>query len=139
MLKDNIQFTKSNYQQIFDEYATAVRNKNIPDDQYFINHHDENIAKLTIDLISTPYILSKNWEIKHKIFINTESHQLKHTVVTSVLSFKLRKIEQMIHKNELEIKAAVNHENILALLEKEKKLLEAKVLISSNLGRIITK
>lgn len=85
-------FKNITYQQIFEEFIKLSENNIIPDENYFLNHTDENIKKVTIDLITSPHTLSKNWEDMHQIFIEPEEKKLGEVVKSAVLSLKLKRI-----------------------------------------------
>lgn len=136
---DNISFQNKLYQLIFNEFVSVLEDDFIPDDQFFINHKDEKISKLSIDIISSKYELSKNWEEKKSIYTETEEQKLKETVITSLLALKAKKIDIIILENQKEISKAENDEEIVILLEKQKSLKNISKIINAQLGRIITK
>ncbi len=93
---DDLKFSNSTYQKIFDEYAEFISEDQLPDEKYFINHSSRKLSSTAIDLLTSPYELSDKWEIVARIEVLTESKKLKNAVVHSVLSFKAKKIEQLI-------------------------------------------
>ena len=135
---DEIYFQNATYQLIFNEYESAIEKDFIPDEQYFINHADEKISQLTIELISTPYELSPNW-LKKRIFVKTEKDRLKLLVVSSVLSFKAKKVDKMIIDNRKEIQKAGNDEDRIILQQKHISLKNISMDINRKLSRIIIK
>ncbi|MHC1706445.1 MAG: DNA primase [Bacteroidales bacterium] len=137
--KDALTFSNPLYQRIFDEFSFQLKENLIPDEKYFINHPDAEISKITVDLVSSPYALSKNWLEKKKITVVTEKQILADAVASSVLSFKLRKIEKMMSENQKIIKAALSEEEAIVLMEQQKFLTHVKKVISEKLGRIITR
>jgi DNA primase len=139
IINDEFAFNNKNYQLIFDVFVEAISQDSLPNDQYFMHHADENIRNTAINLISSPYSLSENWQKMHRIFVPTEdeTHILEASVNHSVFSFKLKKIEAMLASNAKEIKELNNDEDIIILMEKQKRLLNIKKMISSALGRII--
>ncbi len=135
---DEIYFQNATYQLIFNEYESAIEKGFIPDEQYFINHADEKISQLTIELISSPYELSPNW-IKKRILVKTEKDRLKLLVVSSVLSFKAKKVDKMIIDNQKEIQKASNDEDRIILQQKHISLKNISRDINRKLSRIIIK
>ncbi|MCK4407159.1 MAG: hypothetical protein KAV44_05755, partial [Bacteroidales bacterium] len=107
-------------------------------EQYFINHADEKISQLTIELISSPYELSPNW-LKKRILVKTEKDRLKLLVVSSVLSFKAKKVDKMIIDNQKEIQKASNDEDRIILQQKHISLKNISRDINRKLSRIIIK
>ncbi|MCK4639071.1 MAG: DNA primase, partial [Bacteroidales bacterium] len=135
---DEIYFQNATYQLIFNEYESAIEKGFIPDEQYFINHADEKISQLTIELISSPYELSPNW-LKKRILVKTEKDRLKLLVVSSVLSFKAKKVDKMIIDNQKEIQKASNDEDRIILQQKHISLKNISRDINRKLSRIIIK
>ena len=72
---DNIVLDNAVYKNVYNEFVTQLDNNKIPDSKYFLNHEDNAISLLTIDLISSPYALA-NWE-RHSIYTNMEEDDLK--------------------------------------------------------------
>ncbi|MCX6232148.1 MAG: DNA primase [Bacteroidetes bacterium] len=139
ILCDEFSFNNKNYQLIFNAFAEAIAADSLPNDQHFMHHADENIRNTAINLISSPYSLSENWQKMHRIFVPTEDETLilEESVNHSVYSFKLKKIEAMLASNAKEIKELTNDEDVIILMEKQKRLLTIKKMISAALGRII--
>ncbi|MEZ5082902.1 MAG: hypothetical protein R2750_05575 [Bacteroidales bacterium] len=87
-------------------------------------------------------MLSDNWETIARIEVATEGMKLKTAVVNSVLSFKAKKIDQMIAENQLKIKGKTNEkefEEIQELLKKQQELKGISKQINLQLGRVITR
>lgn len=139
---DDISFSNPVYQKIFDEYGDYITKDEFPDDKYFINHNSKKVSAATIDLLTSPYELSDNWELVARIEVITEAKKLRDAVVHSLLSFKAKKIEQQIAGNQLEIKKAEeaeNYEDIPILLIKQQDLKAISRDINKQLGRIVTR
>ena len=136
--KDDISFQNLEYQLIFDEYASELEKGNIPDQKHFSLHTNERISKTTIDLISTPYELSKNWKANH-IYITTEDEKLHVTATASLLSFKSKKVDQIILDIQEKIKGTTEEATVNELLEELLQYKTASLEINSKLGRIVTK
>ena len=72
----------------------------------------------------------------------TEAKLLKNAVVHSVLSFKAKKIEQLIAKNQQTLKQTEQderYEEIPELLKKQQELKSISKDINKQLGRVITR
>ncbi len=141
--QDEIRFQDKLYQKIFDEYAKKItEGQELPDEQFFINHNSRDLASQAIDLLTSPYELSPKWETVARIDVTTEAEKLKQAVVNSVLSFKAKKIEQLIAENQQEIKEADDqekYEDLSILMKKQQALKEISKTINSRLGRVITR
>ena len=64
------------------------------------------LSAKAIDLLTSPYELSEKWESVARIDVVTENQKIKTAVVNAVLSFKAKKIEQLIAQNQDELKKA---------------------------------
>lgn len=136
---DDIEFHTPIYKQIFDLTSHQLDAGIIPDDQYFLYNNNPAISELASTLIIPKYELH-DWP-RVKIIVPREEDKLKFSVMHAVLSMKLRKLEQMIDKNEKEIfhtyqTHGVNSETD-ELSKTHDSLLIKKKLISSELGRIV--
>jgi len=138
ILEDELCFKDPNYQYIFDKYMHELENDVIPTEKYFINHPDPKIARLCVNLVASPYELSKRWEQNH-ISTKSEHRFLKQAIGSSMLAFKAKKVDQLIIENQQEIKEAIDEEEIIVLLHKQQMLKEASREINARLGRIVTK
>lgn len=139
ILSEEFSFNNQAYQLIFNEYVKAIKSDKLPTDQFFTNHPDSIIRKTAINLLSSSYMLSDNWQEMHRISVPTEEKTivLEQSVNHSVFSFKLKKVEEMLAKNAKEIKELGNDEDFIILMEKQKRLIAAKKMISAALGRIV--
>ncbi len=140
--RDEIKFSDPVYQKIFDEYVEFISKEELPDEKYFINHTNKKMSSAAIDLLTSPYELSDNWEIVARIEVVTEMSRLKEAVVNSVLSFKAKKIEHLIRENQEKIRKAEeaeNHEEIPELMKKQRDLKTISNSINNQLGRIVTR
>lgn len=135
---DEITFSNPIYQKVFDEFANYLEKGIILTENDFIQHEDKEIAQLAVDLMSTQYELSINWQ-KFKIPVRTEVDNLKELITSTVLSFKEKKVDQMILENQAEMKKVNSEEDNLILQKKHVTLKEISRKINSELSRIITR
>lgn len=135
--QDQIVFTLPGHQKVFDEFVRMQELNTIPDLNFFTHHHDEEISKLVIDLVTIPYTLS-DWE-RHFIFIQLEDKMLKQTAQHAVYALKLRKVEIMLHENQKHIRIEEDEASLMRLMQEAKDLLEAKKFFSGMLGRVVVR
>ena len=136
---DEIKFNNTIYQKIFEEYNTFISNEDLPDEKHFINHENKKISSASIDLLTSPYELSDKWESVARIEVITEAKKLKLAVINAVLSFKAKKVEQLIEDNKIKIKEEQNDEDIMLLLKQQQELKLISKNINRQLGRVITR
>ncbi|MCF8367500.1 MAG: DNA primase [Bacteroidales bacterium] len=139
---DEITFSNERFQKIYEEYIDFIDRGELPSESHFINHKSKNISSVAIDLLTTPYQLSDKWESVARIEVFTEFQKLKQAVFNSVLSFKAKKIEQLIAEVQEKIKHAndaEHYEDMILLMKRQKELKDISKDINLQLGRVITK
>jgi len=144
ILADKLHFENATCGAIFEAYVKARIERTYPTGVQFVNHPDELVGKLAVDLLSTPYTLSKNWGIRHRIHVAGEEEILKQMVVQAVYSFKLRKLEKMIENTQQELKDLeqsqdYDQEDLIRLLESAKQLKNTRSAFARELNRIVTR
>jgi len=71
---------------------------------HFINHPDERLRSLAIDLLQTPYELSDNWQKMHDVPITEKQFLVRKDIVKSISLLKLKKIIRMKQEVDNRIK-----------------------------------
>lgn len=71
--------------------------------------------------------------------MKVESDNMKKLVSSSVLSFKSKKVDQMILDKQREMNETDNHDDYVILLQESMSLKEISVRINKDLTRVITK
>ena len=137
LINDEIGFNDPVNRKIFEVYDQALNTGDIPDDQFFISHEDEQVSQLAIDLLSTPYKLDR-WE-KHGIFVKREEDKLKLTVQYAILRYKDLIIDARRKEIQNQLKEEQDIDNQLILLKKKKHWDDLRVQINKMLGIVIAK
>jgi len=102
---DELDFTNSQFQMIFDTCAEELKTNPEIDYRKLTNHPDNAISGPVIDLIATKYTFSPNWE-KRKIRLLQEHEVLDFLIPNSILSFKVKRVRQVMREIEEKIKDA---------------------------------
>ncbi len=136
LMESEYEFQYPLYQKIYEEYREAFQNNIIIEDQYFINHPDEQISDLAIKLITTPYSISPNWEIKAGISTLSEREVLKDLSIQALLNLRIRNLELAIEHKQRELEAA-SEIDAMMILEQLRLLSQMKTDLAKDLGRII--
>lgn len=144
ILEDKLDFENPQCKAIFETFAGALKTGFAPGKQTFLNHPDEKIKTLAIDMQTTPYTFSSNWEDRHRIYVSSEEEVLKTVVIEAVYSFKLKKLEKMIMANQKLMKDqaesdAPNQETLLKLMETDRSLKTIRSAFARALNRVVTK
>ncbi len=134
---DELDFTNAQYQQIFDTCVNELKNNPDIDYRKLTNHPDNAISGPVIDLIATKYTFSPNWE-KRKIRLLQEHEVLDFLIPNSILSFKSKRVRQILKELLEKIKTAESDEVSIDL---QKQFMNAKrianLIDGGQLGRTI--
>lgn len=113
--------------------------------EIFIQHKNSKIAELAINVISTPYEYSANWE-KLNVFLSSQKMPEENHVAdakSGILRFKLKKIERLMEKNQAEIKkiqeSGADLEELLKLLKVQQKLIQMRGDIAREQNTVVLK
>ncbi len=142
VMEDELEFQHPVYRQIFEIVKDLVdRNMKI-DSNVFIMNENVEISSLAVDMLTDDYDdkMSKLWS-KNDVKLETEEMKLKVIVPELIVSFKNRKVLDLIKETQDEIKSAQDNkhnESITLLIQKIQILNELRKNISKQLGdRII--
>jgi len=136
---DNISFFNNTYSKIFSEYQLLVEQKVSVSQQHFLSHQDPEIQRMAVDLVSEPYTLSKHWEEKHNIFVQSEENLLKQTYLSAVTSLKIKFVISMIKQIQEQLKEAQDPQELEHLMKMIIDLNDTKGKLSQFQGRVILK
>jgi DNA primase len=136
--RDKIVLENPVYQKIYQEFLDASEKGITLNQAHFIAHPEKEVSAVAIDLVSTPYSLSENWE-KHGIQVQTEEMLMKKSVLGAVYSLKVKKLTRLILEGQKSLKGPHTDEEINSILEKQRELNELKKQFASLLGRIVLK
>ena len=134
---DNLILENLLYNTVYSEFVNQIEKNNIPDFNYFLCLDNPAINSLTVDLVSTPYSLSR-WE-DHSIYIIKEEEILKKSLLNAVYSLKSKKLEIMISDIQKRLKENLPEEEYMTLLQSHQQFIETKKTLNALLGRIIVK
>ena len=103
----------------------------------FINHHDPNVSRVSIDLLTSDdnYVISKIWEQK-EVHLTTDEEQLSEGVPKVVVMFKWRTLDKHIIQLQSRL-AAGNDDDDVAVMQMLSRYQAARVTIAKKIGRLI--
>ena len=136
LTSEGITFTNEMLGKIFEEYERAIGQDEVLQISFFVNHSDADVAALAIELISTPYELSANWE-KNKIYVKTEEDVLKTLTKTTILALKGKYVSRQLKEIETLLKEDIDEDEQEQLLSSYKQLKEVHKRINQSLERQI--
>lgn len=136
--KDTLSFETPVLKEIFNEFISAYEKEMELSAQHFIAHNDEKIKNMAIELVSARYELH-NWSSKN-IRVATEEQNPKRMVNTAIISFKEKKIAQLIEENRKQMKDACDAgTDFQQFLHQQKILDDLKRQLAKEPGRVIIK
>jgi DNA primase len=139
ILNDDLEFKNLIYKKIFDEYRRLMEDITEIDSRYFLNHHDNEISQVAVNLLTSEHRLSKIWE-KHHSFPPDNSEFLHHAIPKSILVYKSKIMQMAIKKVNHELKGLdpkTQPDDVNDLLMRIKTLNDLKNKISKELERTL--
>ncbi len=110
LVNDGVNLTQELLSDIFDMAVSQWQNNKSIDHKYFINNEDTKISQLCINIISTPYKLSKIHNLPENI--NLEEENLSSFVPKTVLVYKTKIILKKIKETEDALSIAQNEQDM---------------------------
>ncbi len=145
--KDDYKFITTGLQIIYDEYMEMLGRTGKTDMLHFINHPDDTISRIVIEILSQKYELSKYWVEKYKI--STPSHEdedreiliksILKTINTIYLEIIKKEIAEINNQIEQLQKNEIDNPEIMVLMAKNMKKKTIEMKINKLLGRVINK
>ena len=137
LINDEITFADPTNHIIFEALDQGLNNGELPDDQFFISHENEQVSQLAIELLTSPYKLDQ-WE-KYGIHVKREEDKLLASVQSAILRYKDQIIDARRKQIEKELKEEQDPDNQLILLKQKKHWDDLRVQINKMLGIVIAK
>ena len=137
LINDEITFADPTNHIIFEAFDQGLNNGELPDDQFFISHENEQVSQLAIELLTSPYKLDQ-WE-KYGIHVKREEDKLLASVQSAILRYKDQIIDARRKQIEKELKEEQDPDNQLILLKQKKHWDDLRVQINKMLGIVIAK
>ncbi|PLX01460.1 MAG: DNA primase, partial [Marinilabiliales bacterium] len=137
---DNIEFKTPVFRLIYNNYKEKLSEGNSIAIKQFINHPNPEIGKISADLLSNKYILSKFFTDKGSR-VETEEMKLNLLVPKAIVEYKHRIINTHLDNIKNEIKEAQrtqNNDELINLQQKYHQLYQINIALAQKLGgRII--
>ena len=135
---DNLEFQKTLHNKIMLEYKLLSKEKDFNAKRHFLNHNDFEISKLTADLITEKYTLSKIHSKFHKL--EGEDERLNELAPRFIFEYKLAVIMNQRRSKLLEMKNAAetqNAENMKLIMKEIETIDFLKNKLSEELDRVL--
>lgn len=136
-------FDNTLYLSIVKEVQTMLKNEQSFDSAYFINHANEKISMLAINLLTSPYEYSENWA-KKEVFLAQKdpSENFIKDSEACLMRFRLQKITKICENNKEKIKELTQKgemEEIVTFIKVQQKLTNIRNELAAKLGTVIVK
>lgn len=130
------------YKKMYDSLFDLLQKDQQFELNQFINHEDESIRNLAIDLVSTPYTYA-NWKGKGVILENQKDPEENHVkdAHQSVLRFLFKKIDRKRDEVKAQIKTLSKEgksEDVILYLKVLNHLTDQRISIGNELGIVTT-
>ncbi len=125
--------------RILTEYKQQFDQGKVPDEKFFIYHIDQEISKLVVNLLYTPYEISHNWKAIYKINVPGKEEVYKQDVQSAINYLMLKMVRQLIHQNQKDLNNASETEEQVKIMTVHQQLKLKEKEIADELGLVIRK
>jgi DNA primase len=136
-------FDNSLYGKIAAECHALLAKGESFDQHYFLQHPDPAVTDLAIDLLSSPFEFSPNWEARWNYPLQNQPMpdlNFSTDMKQALDRFKLRKIQKILEINTARIRLASesgDDENMMHYMKIQQKLQETRNAIAARSGTVI--
>jgi DNA primase len=134
---EEIQFTNETYRKIIDVFKEKLREGEVIDGTFLLDHDDEDVRRTVVDLITPKFEISDNWKDKYQIHVPLETEFLRDVTYTNILRMKFRILQQLIQVESEKLKSAKNEQEVDELLDDINELKKMNVEIAKILGNVL--
>ncbi|MBK9291669.1 MAG: DNA primase [Bacteroidetes bacterium] len=133
---DNLSFEHPPHQRMLETFIRSANEGEIPTARQIMQHADEELVQLTVDLITSPYELH-NWERK-KIFVKSETDVLRQAVTNSLYRYKDSILKARADEITEKLREVTEPEEVAALQMEKIEIDRMRRMINQQLGIVIT-
>ncbi len=135
LLGNKLHFNNPLYQSILEKYVFHYHQDELLTAKQLLRSNNPEVSQLVATLTTEKHEIGQ-WE-RHGIYIETEDLQLKRMLHSSINSFKLRRVTEMIKLNQSHLKDISDEKKWKKYLKKQKQLEGLKKELSSYFGSAI--
>lgn len=133
---DDLSFSDPLCQRIYLYYCDALAHGEEPDASRFITIDDEALRSFAISLMLDTYRISDSWRQK-QVFVPSLEDHLQDDLTETLLTFKMKCIDNRIADNARRFREARSKEDIDQLLAEKKNLVDLRRQLGLALHRVI--
>ncbi len=134
------EFDNPFYESIVKECLQLLADKKTIQLSYFVNHQDEKIRTLAVDLSTSQFEFSPNWKEMHGVLLNQKEPEQNFNKDSkgSVLLFKMKKLNKMIDKNKQKLlEHAQDEKEYMKCLKIQMHLNKIRGELAKQIGRVV--
>lgn len=135
-------FHNATFKGILQIYLEHLREHRTPKTTYFIHQEEASIRQLALDLLSTPYEYSENWEKKHDIYLDQKrpEHNFPKDAELAVKRLRLKKIRKKMGevREVIDRLSAEDSDEVMTYLKLFAKLKSMHDDIARDLNSVVT-
>ena len=135
---EELDFVHPVYRKILNIVREQSALGNVVDIQFLLNHADEQVRQEAVELSTSKYEVSENWEAKYMIPVPKEADNLKNLTFTNILRLKFRIIRHLVEQENEKLKDATM-ERIDEILDEIADLKKMEMEIAALLGNVTAK
>lgn len=130
------------YQRIAKEVQVLVERGETPALSYFMQHETEDLRQLAINIASTPYEFSDNWEKKWDVVLNQKmpDENFKNDSEHGLKRFRLRKLSRLCEENVEKLRELTTQnqqEELMLYLKLQQRLQTLRNGLAKELGTVV--
>ena len=126
------------YQRILTLYQTRAAQGVEVTQEYLVEQGDEAIRKEVIDLVVDHYVLSENWELRFKIYVNLEIHILPQALERGILELKHAYLAKLLEENRQQLLETASEDIQMQILQRYQTLKQSQMEIAKQLGIVVS-
>jgi len=134
-------FHDATFKAVLQIYLQHLKENRTPKASFFVNHEQDPIRDLALDLLSTPYEYSENWEKKHEIFLDQKKPEenFNRDAELAVKRLRLKKIKKKMNEVRTVIKklSAEDSDEVMTYMKLYSKLKSMHDDIARDLNSVV--
>ena len=104
---------------------------------FFIHHEDQEVQKLAVDLLQSPYEISPGWTDRFEVYPKLPEENFFDDALSTVYRLKFKVIRKVIRENHEEMKNISNPEEVSIRLKMHMELKEKASWLAEKLGTVV--
>ena len=136
-------FSNDDFKSIFRIAQEQLAKGTVPSASFWLNHSNPAVSKLSIDLTTSPFEYSPNWEEKHQILLRSQvppEFNFQNDAFQALKRFRLKRLQKLTIENQERIKIAHNEgkdDQVLKFIRFQRKIQEMRDVLAKELGTVV--